>query len=616
MPYLSFSLKYRPRRFDDVVGQEHVAKTLKNALTHDRLAHAYLFTGPRGTGKTSTARILAAALNCIEGPTPEPCGVCDMCLAITQGNAMDTIEIDAASTRGIQDMRDLLEKVKFTPAQGQYKIYILDEAHQLTPEANNALLKTLEEPPRHVVFLLLTTEAHKIMPTILSRCQHFEFRAITMADIARSLRRIAEQEQVEVDDAALMAIAQAAEGGMRDAQSIFDQVVAYADGPIDLQLVHDVLGVTDQELLSSITEQIIAADITGCFASVDQAVSEGKDLVRLAEHLTVYFRDLLRIQVVGDAASGLSTTADPTEAMRAQARSLGAPRLLQAIRALAELQGQLKHSSQQALLVEISLAQLCVPSQHQTEQTAPPSISSAPTNAVGSDTVAAPKQHPPRPHPAPPPTASATPKKASRPVTSKAVRESAPPPSPQSIVAADSDLSLATLTDHWPTMYDELKRMGHMPIGGILRDGTPVALQGNVITIGFLAQFHLNKIENEYKSIVEQAAERLYARPLKIQCRLFDNAEQLRAAIQAEPTTASPVRPEQTGPAATAENQAADPAHPKPEPPPGNNATADTPESAKSAEHTPMTPDQAVEQTLSLFEGSVEVTDTSDEETD
>ncbi len=579
MPYVSFSLKYRPKRFDDVVGQQHVAKTLKNALANDRVAHAYLFTGPRGTGKTSTARILAAALNCVNGPTPEPCGECDMCRAIIAGNAMDVIEMDAGSTRGIDDIRNLREKVKFAPAEGRYKIYILDEAHQLTLDANNALLKTLEEPPKHVVFLLLTTEAHKIIPTILSRCQHFEFRTITLADIVGALRRIADEEHIVVDDAALLAIAHAADGAMRDAQSIFDQIVAYSEGAVDIAVVNEVLGVTERKLLSRVTDEIIAGNVAACFASVDQAIAEGKDLVRMVEDLTIYLRDLLRLQVGSDAPEALRMSAEATEEMRNQAQALGEERLLAAVKALAELQSQLKRSSQHALLVEVALAALCRPAQ------------TAERPAIASRAeAAATRPRPAAQAPAPTPEAAAKPKKA----------RTRPP-----VVDAGVDLHLSAIAANWDQMTDELKRMGHMPVSAILREGRPIAFEADTITVGFQTEFHVGRIQEGYKSLVEQAASQLFGRQLQIKCEFFDDPEDFSRSVQAASGASGPP----AGSDAAPDSSELPPTDADRESKPAAAAQAEPETALEQGDEVPLTADRAVAQTLDLFSGSTEITD-------
>ncbi len=292
MPYISFSLKYRPQTFEEIVGQQHVSQTLMNAVATDRVSHAYLFAGPRGTGKTSTARVLAKALNCLSSdkPTPHPCGKCDLCVAIQNGRALDVKEIDAASNNSVEDIRELREKVGYAPAEGRSKVYILDEAHMLSTSAWNAFLKTLEEPPSHTIFVLATTEPHKVPPTIMSRCQYFDFRAISLRDITEMLKRIVEQEGVEIEEAALGAIAQAGQGAMRDAESILDQIVAYAEGPISLDTVNAVLGVTPAEILAQMADIIVQADLPAAFEAIDGLVSSGKDLGQFLNDLTGYMR--------------------------------------------------------------------------------------------------------------------------------------------------------------------------------------------------------------------------------------------------------------------------------------------------------------------------------------
>ena len=260
MAYTVFALKWRPQNFDEIIGQNHIVTTLKSALEKNRLAHAYLFAGPRGVGKTSTARILAKALNCKDGPTLNPCQKCASCLEIGQGRSMDVIEIDGASNRGIDEIRVLRENVKFSPVAGKFKIYIIDEVHMLTQEAFNALLKTLEEPPAFVKFIFATTQPHKVLATILSRCQRFDFRRITVMEMITQLERIVTQEKIGVDKEVLLAIAKASDGSLRDAESLLDQLISFSKDKISLKDVISILGIVEQEALFEITDKIIQKD--------------------------------------------------------------------------------------------------------------------------------------------------------------------------------------------------------------------------------------------------------------------------------------------------------------------------------------------------------------------
>ena len=262
MSYQVFARKYRPQTFDDLVGQEHVTRTLKNAVEQNRLAHAYLFVGPRGIGKTSVARILAKALNCIHGPTITPCGVCDSCREITGGNSLDVLEIDGASNNGVEQVRELRDNVRYAPAKGKYKIYIIDEVHMLTSQAFNALLKTLEEPPEHVKFIFATTEPQKVLPTILSRCQRFDLHRIPARLIAQHLQLIAQKEKVKLDPAAAWAIARGAEGGMRDAESMLDQLVAFCGETIAESDVLNVFGFTSEQTVARTGRRMKTSVIT------------------------------------------------------------------------------------------------------------------------------------------------------------------------------------------------------------------------------------------------------------------------------------------------------------------------------------------------------------------
>ncbi len=288
MPYLSFYRKYRPRTFAEIVGQRHVTQTLANAVKAERIAHAYLFCGPRGTGKTSTARALAMALNCEQGPTAEPCLKCESCQRISEGTALDVVEIDAASNRGIDEIRALREKVALAPTDARFKVYIVDEVHMLTGEAFNAFLKTLEEPPAHVVFVLATTEPHRVLPTILSRCQRFDFHRIS------------------VDDKAVAMLAHAADGAVRDALTLLDQAAAYAEGEIGPEVITEILGGIDFDLVAEFADVFTRRDIGAALSLLDRVVAEGKDLRQLLMGMIGHYRNLLVLSVDRRAAEGLA----------------------------------------------------------------------------------------------------------------------------------------------------------------------------------------------------------------------------------------------------------------------------------------------------------------------
>ena len=298
MSYQVLARKWRPQRFDDVVGQQAVTRTLRNAISSGRIAHAFVFAGQRGSGKTTTARILARALNCVKGPTADPCGVCDACLEIAQGRDIDVLEIDAASHTGIDTIREvIIDNLAFAPVRDRYKVFIIDEVHQLSGSSFNALLKSIEEPPPHVVFMMATTELHKIPDTILSRAQVFEFRTIPTALITAQLQKIVNAEGLQAEDAALSLIARAAEGSMRDAQSALDQVIAFAGNTINVEDVSTVLGLVGRDLLFDLVNAVVAEDAPAAFALADRAVASGHDLRLIVRELTRVVRDLMIVSV-------------------------------------------------------------------------------------------------------------------------------------------------------------------------------------------------------------------------------------------------------------------------------------------------------------------------------
>ncbi len=301
MSYQVFARKYRPQTFDDLVGQTHVTRTLKNAVEQNRLAHAYLFVGPRGIGKTSTARILAKALNCVNGPTITPCGVCDSCKEIAAGNSLDVLEIDGASNNGVEQVRELRDNVRYAPSKGHFKIYIIDEVHMLTSAAFNALLKTLEEPPPHVKFIFATTEPQKVLPTILSRCQRFDLHRIPANLIAKHLQFIAGKEKITLDPAAAHAIAKGADGGLRDAESMLDQLVAFCGEKIAEPDVLNVFGFTSEQTVANFTDKILRGETPEALELLHAEAENGKDMMKLMSDLISYLRDLLVCKVKPDA---------------------------------------------------------------------------------------------------------------------------------------------------------------------------------------------------------------------------------------------------------------------------------------------------------------------------
>ena len=357
-PYIVLARKHRPRHFDDVVGQDHIARTLRNALTQNRVAHALLFSGPRGVGKTSTARILARALNCQTGPAPTPCDECGSCREIYSGSSVDVIEIDAASNRGIDEIRELRDAVRYPPSRERYKVYIIDEVHMLTTPAFNALLKTLEEPPPHVVFIFATTEPHKIPDTILSRCQRYDFRRISPEDIEAHLTAILAAEGLEAERSAMRMIAQQSEGCMRDAQSQLDQLINFSDGVITGELASRVLGVVGEDALFQLTESLLLREIDGVLSVVEDAYRVGVNLVRFASDLLEHLRDLT-ICSVAKGDSGLSRFSEARrERLRAQAAHADVSVLHRMFKVLYEGAGEMSRSAYPRLVLEMTLVRM------------------------------------------------------------------------------------------------------------------------------------------------------------------------------------------------------------------------------------------------------------------
>jgi len=354
--------KYRPQKFSEVLGQDHVIKTLTNAINNGQIAHAYLFAGPRGTGKTTVARLLAKAVNCTDHSSFEPCNKCESCLEIMENRAMDLIEIDAASNRGIDEVRELRERIRFAPTHSKYKVFVIDEAHQLTKEAFNALLKTLEEPPAHAIFILATTEAHKMLPTILSRVQRFDFKKLSLPDVVKKLEIISKKEGIKISDKALRIIALNSEGFMRDAESMLGQVIAFSDGKeITIEDIESILGIVDINLAIKFVDLLAKKNSAEALLFIDKFANQGYDLVQFMESLINYFRKLMLLRVSNDLSKLIKEelSAEQLNTALKQTEEFSLQELSKIIEILIETLYDMKRSSFQQINMELAVVEVC-----------------------------------------------------------------------------------------------------------------------------------------------------------------------------------------------------------------------------------------------------------------
>lgn len=363
MSYTALYRKFRPDTFSDVKGQDHIVTTLKNQIRANRIGHAYLFTGTRGTGKTTVAKIFAKTVNCEAPDENGPCGQCQTCRAIAAGASMNVIEIDAASNNGVDNIREIVDEVSYSPAQGKYKVYIIDEVHMLSIGAFNALLKTLEEPPSYVIFILATTEVHKLPITILSRCQRYDFKRISIDTITARMQHLTETEQVKVEDRALRYIAKTADGSMRDALSLLDQCIAFHLGSeLTYDKVLDVLGAVDTDVFSRLLRHILDKDVLGCVSLLEEIIMQGRELTQFVTDFTWYLRNLMLVQSSDNLEDVIDMSTDNLVRLKEEAQMVSMNQILRYIRIFSELSGQIRYAAQKRILVEIALIKLCKPS--------------------------------------------------------------------------------------------------------------------------------------------------------------------------------------------------------------------------------------------------------------
>ncbi|NLG81529.1 MAG: DNA polymerase III subunit gamma/tau [Bacilli bacterium] len=356
MSYKTLYRMYRPNTFAEVFGQHHITKTFQNALKNDKISHAYLFTGPRGTGKTSVAKIIAKAVNCEKAPTDEPCNECPSCLSINSGFDNDIYEIDAASNNGVDEIREIRDKVKYAPTVGRYKVYIIDEVHMLSTGAFNALLKTLEEPPAHVIFILATTEPHKIPATIISRCQRFDFKSISTKDIIERIKFIVKEENIQIEEKAIVTIAKNAHGGMRDALSLLDQAISYSDGIVTEKNVHEITGTISEEMLVDLAQELLNGNTQNVIEKIDKFIAMGKEPLRILEDMIFYFRDVFLLKKIEQTDGELIT--NNSEETKKLSETFTETELMEIIRILNNAQYEMRKSNLPRVFIELAVFEI------------------------------------------------------------------------------------------------------------------------------------------------------------------------------------------------------------------------------------------------------------------
>ena len=490
--------KHRPQGFDDVVGQEAVVRTLTNAIDLGQVRQAYIFAGPRGTGKTSMARILAKALNCEQGPTTTPDKVCHACVAIANGSSLDVVEMDAASQRGIDDIREIRDRVVLQPVEGRYKVYILDEAHQLTDAAWNALLKLIEEPPPHLVFVFCTTDLAKVLPTVRSRCQTFVFARPRLPELVRVLRRDCEAEGIEAPDAALALIARGARGSFRDAESTLDQIASATSNKIDVQSVLQLLGAVEEDALFRLCDAIVDRDTAGALVFVEELAEQGQDLGRLVTDLLEHLRHLLLVQHMGHVPDSLPITDETRERLREQANQLPEPAVLRLCDLLAVAVDDMRQGADPRLPLELALVKVTRPGGDLSRESLAFRLEQLEQRLAGAP--AAPAAAPPAPSAEPPavePTAPAT--QAAAPAAEGAPPAADAPPT----VEAAPPLELGQLQDAWQRTVLPAVQSRSIPVASLLGEARPATLEQETLTLEFpaTADFHRRQAE-EPKNLV------------------------------------------------------------------------------------------------------------------
>ena len=561
MSYTALYRKFRPGDFGELVGQAHISKTLQHALETGRIVHAYLFCGPRGTGKTSTAKILAQAVNCLDLRDGEPCGECEACKRIKEGQSLDIMEIDAASNRGIDEIRDLRERVRYAPAQEKFKVYIIDEVHMLTNEAFNALLKTLEEPPAHVIFILATTEAHKIPLTVLSRCQRFDFRRISLVDIAMRLKEVAEKEQITITQEAVEAIAKKAEGGLRDAMSLLDQCVSFAPDGVTAETVAMVLGAMDGDFIAGMAAALYQQNLSFLLQGIEQLVSQGKDLRQFLQDLLEHFRSLALFQLMPDSQKNAAV-----DRALSQGPLPDNATILSLMQMLGEVDYRLRNAVQPRIVLELSLLKAAMP---QVETIVTPvkqvavnqekAVTSAVTSKVIKPTQPVQPIEQQQAEELPPWKTAAPAKPAAEPAVKKEpaaaaawVEEDAPwgaepkpvpkseKPFPAKPAAKSGVVTLDLIKGQWQNILTEVRKQ-QVTTYAFLREGAVAALSDGVLWLSFSEKYKIHMeamLQPKHKEKVEAVLAQQFGEAITLQCGI--EGQIAAAANQAQADSALP----------------------------------------------------------------------------
>ena len=521
-PSASLYRRHRPQSFGEVVGQQHVVRTLSNAVEGGRVHHAYLFVGSRGTGKTSMAKILARSLNCVNGPTLTPCGECEACRTIAAGTSLDVIEMDAASNRSVDDVRDLRERVGYAPAEGHWKVYILDEAHMLTKEAWNAFLKTLEEPPPNTVFVLATTEPQKVMATIVDRCQRFDFQRPTLEQIAAVVRRVADAEAIAIDDGAVALIARSASGSFRDALGTLDQLVAFGGDGISTDDVVELLGAADAELLFEVTDALAAGDAAATLGAVETLSRSGRDPGQFARDLVAHLRQLLVARATGAVPESFTVTVAQPDRLAAQAAAVDDAKLMGAIDALSVAIANMREGDDPRLSLEVALLKVARPSLDASREALLRRIESLESRLKGEPSKGRPSAPPSgasaapaaaESPSAPPEGASAPPAPASQTGPRAGEAEEVPAKSEAEGVPVAAALDLERVASLWPAIVDHVRSSGSAMLSTLFDGARPLAIDAErgTIRIGFPPSAKFNKRKAEVPANVERVADAVAA---------------------------------------------------------------------------------------------------------